>query len=107
MSMRKPQHPNLGTQTDVLLQYEDKDYLEILAELVNITKTHPELVSAIGLCNFDSKHTDEVCEYLLAKQGAVGIVSNQVQVRLTYSSIYYIQAHQVSSHYSTLGPCSR
>ncbi|KAK6206000.1 hypothetical protein LQW54_008066 [Pestalotiopsis sp. IQ-011] len=63
-------------------QYQAKEYLEILAELVNITKSHPELVSAIGLCNFDSKHTKEVCDYLLERQGAVGIVSNQIQFSL-------------------------
>lgn len=60
-------------------QYEKKEYLDILVELVNITKSHPELVTSIGLCNFDSKHTIEACEYLLAKTGSVGLVSNQVQ----------------------------
>lgn len=49
-------------------------------ELVGITRSHPELVSAIGLCNFDSEHTREACEYLLRKMGSVGLVSNQVQV---------------------------
>ncbi|KAI0146473.1 NADP-dependent oxidoreductase domain-containing protein [Pestalotiopsis sp. NC0098] len=76
----------LGGRVELLqfhwYDYEAKEYLEILAELVNITKSHPELVSAIGLCNFDSKHTKEVCEYLLEKQGAVGIVSNQIQFSL-------------------------
>lgn len=61
-------------------QYESKEYLEILRELVAVTHSHPELVSAIGLCNFDAKHTEEICEYLLSKDGKVGIVSNQVQV---------------------------
>lgn len=61
-------------------KYEAKEYLDILVHLVAITKSHPELVSSIGLCNFDSKHTIEACEYLLEKTGEVGIVSNQVQV---------------------------
>lgn len=53
--------------------------MDILVELVKITKSHPELVTHIGLCNFDSKHTIEACEYLLEKTGSVGLVSNQVQ----------------------------
>ncbi|KAI0018536.1 putative aryl-alcohol dehydrogenase [Xylariomycetidae sp. FL0641] len=59
--------------------YEVKDYLQILAELVAITKSHAALVASIGLCNFDSEHTQEACEYLRATTGTVGLVSNQVQ----------------------------
>lgn len=62
--------------------YESKQYLDILVELIRITKLHPELVTTIGLCNFDSEHTEECCEYLIAKTGEVGIVSNQVQFSL-------------------------
>ncbi|KAI1411044.1 aldo/keto reductase [Hypoxylon sp. FL1857] len=62
--------------------YESKEYLDILVELTRISKPHPDLVATIGLCNFDSEHTEEVCEYLLAKTGSVGIVSNQVQFSL-------------------------
>ncbi|KAI1472224.1 aldo/keto reductase [Daldinia caldariorum] len=62
--------------------YEDKAYLNVLAELVRITKSHPELVSAIGLCNFDSEHVEESCKYLIAETGSVGIVSNQIQFSL-------------------------
>ncbi|THU97555.1 Aldo/keto reductase [Dendrothele bispora CBS 962.96] len=62
--------------------YTAKDYLRILAELVKITKSHPHLVLTIGLCNFDSEHTEEVCQYLLKETGEVGIVSNQVQYSL-------------------------
>ncbi|KAF9267833.1 aldo-keto reductase [Marasmius fiardii PR-910] len=58
--------------------YEDKKYLDVLAELVKLTKTQPHLVSNIGLVNFDAEHTDEVCRHLLAIVGEVGIVSNQV-----------------------------
>lgn len=68
-------------KADVLIgQYTSKEYLDILTELVKATKTHPELVSAIGLCNFDAEHTEEACKYVLEKTGGVGIVSNQVQV---------------------------
>ncbi|TRM64713.1 NADP-dependent oxidoreductase domain-containing protein [Schizophyllum amplum] len=62
--------------------YSSKEYLQILAELVKIAKAQPSLVSAIGLCNFDTEHTVEVCEYLLKHLGEVGIVSNQVQYSL-------------------------
>jgi diketogulonate reductase-like aldo/keto reductase len=61
-------------------QYESKEYLEILYELIGITKSNPELLSAVGLCNFDAQHTEEICKYLIDKTGEVGIVSNQVQV---------------------------
>ncbi|KAH6646278.1 aldo/keto reductase [Truncatella angustata] len=86
LSAVKERCRRLGGRVELLqfhwYDYEEKEYLEILAELVNITRTHSGLVSTIGLCNFDSKHTKEVCEYLLAKQGAVGIVSNQIQFSL-------------------------
>lgn len=62
--------------------YESKEYLDILVELIRISKSHPNLVTAVGLCNFDSEHTEEACEYLLAKTGAVSIVSNQIQFSL-------------------------
>ncbi|KAH8822710.1 aldo-keto reductase [Flagelloscypha sp. PMI_526] len=76
----------LGGRVELLqfhwYDYSVKEYLLVLAELVKITKTHPHLVSQIGLCNFDSEHTQEACEYLLATLGEVGIVSNQVQYSL-------------------------
>ncbi|KAI3614945.1 aldo keto reductase [Moniliophthora roreri] len=62
-----------------LLQYNDKGYLPVLVELVKLTKSHPSLVSNIGLCNFDAEHTEEVCEHLLSELGEVGVVSNQIQ----------------------------
>uniref|UniRef100_A0A0W0EYT2 NADP-dependent oxidoreductase domain-containing protein n=1 Tax=Moniliophthora roreri TaxID=221103 RepID=A0A0W0EYT2_MONRR len=65
--------------------YADKDYLKILFELVKLTETHPHIVTEIGLCNFDSKHTEEACTYLLSKLGRVGIVSNQIQFSLVDS----------------------
>ncbi len=60
-----------------------KDYLTILEYLLDITKSHPHLVTAIGLCNFDSDHTEEACIHLLQKRGEVGIVSNQIQVSIS------------------------
>ncbi|KAI8955032.1 putative aryl-alcohol dehydrogenase [Xylaria longipes] len=73
----------LGGRVELLqfhwYDYGAKEYLDILVKLVSITKTHPELVSTIGLCNFDSAHVQEACEYLLSKTGAVGLVSNQIQ----------------------------
>ncbi|KAI1340704.1 aldo-keto reductase [Xylariaceae sp. FL0016] len=62
--------------------YEAKEYLDILTHLVSISKEKPELVKSIGLCNFDSEHVQEACEYILEKIGHVGLVSNQVQFSL-------------------------
>ena len=39
-------------------------------------------IAAVGLCNFDTIHTDEIC----AQLGPNFIVSNQVQVRTASSS---------------------
>ncbi|KAJ3900316.1 aldo-keto reductase [Lentinula edodes] len=62
--------------------YSNKDYLFILSELVKISRSHPELVSNIGLCNFDAVHTEEACLHILSEIGEVGLVSNQVQYSL-------------------------
>ncbi|PSR73350.1 NADP-dependent oxidoreductase domain-containing protein, partial [Coniella lustricola] len=74
----------LGGRVDLLqfhwYDYSAKEYLDILVELVRATKTHPHLVAAIGLCNFDAEHTEEACRYILDKTSEVGLVSNQVQV---------------------------
>ncbi|CAJ2499697.1 Uu.00g025500.m01.CDS01 [Anthostomella pinea] len=73
----------LGGRVELLqfhwYDYAAEEYLDILVELMAITRTHPELVGAIGLCNFDSEHARQACEYLLAKTGVVGLVSNQIQ----------------------------
>lgn len=86
----------------MVLQYEDKDYLDILHKLVSLTKTHPDLVSSVGLCNFDSEHVEEACEHLISKVGAPSIVSNQVQVRLT--AYLFLEPPQLM--FSPLLPCS-
>ncbi|KAI0595486.1 aldo/keto reductase [Biscogniauxia sp. FL1348] len=65
--------------------YAAKEYLQILEELVYITKRYPELLGTVGLCNFDTEHVQEACEYLIARTGSVGITSNQVQFSLVDS----------------------
>ncbi|KAH7305537.1 aldo-keto reductase [Stachybotrys elegans] len=76
----------LGGCVDLLqfhwYDYEVKDWLFILEQLIRLTKSRPDLVRAIGLCNFDSDYTVEACEYLISTTGSVGIVSNQVQFSL-------------------------
>ncbi|KAG6362115.1 hypothetical protein INS49_010344 [Diaporthe citri] len=85
----KERSRRLGGRVELLQfhwhDYSSKEYLDILVELVRITQTHPELVSAIGLCNFDARHTEEACKYLVEKTGLVGLVSNQVQFSLVDS----------------------
>ncbi|KAK0431357.1 aldo-keto reductase [Armillaria borealis] len=82
----KERSRRLGGRVELLqfhwFDYNAKEYLIILEKLVGLTKSHPHLVSAIGLCNFDAEHTQEACEYLIAKTGNVGVVSNQVQYSL-------------------------
>ncbi|KAF5362604.1 hypothetical protein D9758_009583 [Tetrapyrgos nigripes] len=82
----KERYKRLGGRVELLqfhwYDYSNKIYLPILAKLVQITKTHPQLVTNVGLCNFDSKHMEEAAEYLLNKIGEVGVVSNQVQFSL-------------------------
>lgn len=60
-------------------KYEAKEYLDVLVHLVQISQEQPELVSSIGLCNFDAEHVEEACKYIQDKIGTVGIVSNQIQ----------------------------
>ncbi|KAG8215545.1 hypothetical protein J3R82DRAFT_9207 [Butyriboletus roseoflavus] len=55
--------------------YTDKGYLTALQILQDLQ--HEALISAVGLCNFDAIHTDEICTQL----GPGFIVSNQVQVK--------------------------
>ncbi len=50
--------------------------------LIEITKTNPELIRAVGLCNFDAAMTERICAHLVKIRGEVGIVSNQVQYSL-------------------------
>ncbi|EMD32714.1 hypothetical protein CERSUDRAFT_126533 [Gelatoporia subvermispora B] len=56
--------------------YEDRGYLEALHSLLELRSQGK--IRAIGLCNFDSVRTDEICTDL----GDGAIVSNQVQFSL-------------------------
>lgn len=44
------------------------------------------VISAIGLCNFDTIRTDEICTQL----GPGAIVSNQVQVHIIVLDVYLV-----------------
>ncbi|KAK0479102.1 aldo/keto reductase [Armillaria luteobubalina] len=57
-------------------EYGNKDYLPTLQILQDLRNNG--LIAAIGLCNFDAVHTDEICTQL----GRGVIVSNQVQFSL-------------------------
>lgn len=54
--------------------YSDKGYLQALSHLRDMRREG--LIKAIGLCNFDTIRTDEICTQL----GPGSTVSNQVQV---------------------------
>src|SRR5688572_15718665 len=72
--------PGVGYRRLIVPQYNDEGWLFIIECLVRLTKSRPDLVKAIGLCNFDSERTAQACEHVLKTVGEVGIVSNQVQV---------------------------
>jgi aryl-alcohol dehydrogenase-like predicted oxidoreductase len=56
--------------------YSDKRYMKALEILHDLQ--HENLVATIGLCNFDTAHTDQICTQL----GPGAVVSNQVQFSL-------------------------
>ncbi|ORX38993.1 NADP-dependent oxidoreductase domain-containing protein [Kockovaella imperatae] len=61
----------------------DKRYLDVFVHLVQISQRDPDLLRAVGLCNFDTKTMVEICEHLNKTIGQeAGIVSNQVQYSL-------------------------
>ncbi|TFK50657.1 Aldo/keto reductase [Heliocybe sulcata] len=71
----------MGTRSVDLLQfhwqdYANRDYITALRHLQDLQ--HEGLITALGLCNFDSIRTDEICTQL----GPRAIVSNQVQFSL-------------------------
>lgn len=51
------------------------------------------LITALGLCNFDSSHTDAICTSL----GEGAIVSNQVQVSSVKWPLYLPESPSHSS----------
>jgi diketogulonate reductase-like aldo/keto reductase len=65
--------------------YANDSYIQAI-EILSQLKAEG-LISAIGLCNFDSVRTEAICT-----QVSGVIVSNQVQVphRWTFSLIYFI-----------------
>ncbi|CAE6427336.1 unnamed protein product [Rhizoctonia solani] len=69
-----------STRVDLLQfhwqNYDDKAYLDALDHLRDLQSEG--VITAIGLCNFDSIRTDEICTHL----GKGSIVSNQVQFSL-------------------------
>jgi len=62
-------HPQVYWQ-----DYSDHGYMSSLQHLADLKEEGH--ISAIGLCNFDTVHTDEICTRL----GSGVVVSNQVQV---------------------------
>ncbi|KAI2633248.1 aldo/keto reductase [Hypomontagnella submonticulosa] len=83
----------LGGRVELLqfhwYDYDAKEYLDILVELIGITKSHPELVSTIGLCNFDTEHLEESCEYLIAKTGSFSLVDARPLRKMTHACEKY------------------
>ncbi|KAI5117816.1 hypothetical protein M0805_004946 [Coniferiporia weirii] len=72
--------------------YSDKGYLEALRHLRNLQAEGT--IKAIGLCNFDSVRTDEICTQL----GPGAIVSNQVQFSLIDTRPLHGMAHVCERH---------
>lgn len=63
--------------------YSARAYIPALQHLHALQQPPNRLVNALGLCNFDTARTDEICTAL----GPGVIVSNQVQVNLHPSSL--------------------
>jgi len=61
--------------------YSDSGYITALQRLQDLQREG--LISALGLCNFDTIRMDEICTTL----GPRSIVSNQVQVRSDGASL--------------------
>ncbi|GJJ13970.1 hypothetical protein Clacol_008227 [Clathrus columnatus] len=104
-----------GAQTVDLLQvhwsdYSSRAYIVALRYLQSLQIGPNKLINALGLCNFDSARTDEICTAL----GPGAIVSNQVQIKLlTYGTLCggflsdkYLGA-QLPDTYSSLTPSER
>ncbi|KAH8108391.1 Aldo/keto reductase [Phellopilus nigrolimitatus] len=72
--------------------YSDKGYLEALRHLKDLQAEG--IIKAVGLCNFDSIRTDEICTQL----GPGAIVSNQVQFSLIDTRPLHGMAHVCEKH---------
>ncbi|KAL5520204.1 hypothetical protein ACEPAG_9417 [Sanghuangporus baumii] len=80
-----------------LLQFHWQDYSDIgyLVALGHLRDLQAQgIIKAIGLCNFDSIRTDEICTRL----GAGAIVSNQVQFSLIDTRPLHGMAHVCEKH---------
>lgn len=64
----------------------DKNYLKALHTLNGLRAAGS--ISALGLCNFDSVRTDEICTVL----GPGSIATNQVQVRLSSLTSFFVES---------------
>ncbi|KIJ30479.1 hypothetical protein M422DRAFT_36543 [Sphaerobolus stellatus SS14] len=88
-----------GTQTLDLLQlhwsdYSSRAYITALQHLRTLQHGPNKLITALGLCNFDSARTDEICTTL----GPGAIVSNQVQFSLIDTRPLYGMAEVCQRH---------
>jgi hypothetical protein len=63
--------------------YSTRAYITALQHLHALQSPSNRLINALGLCNFDSARTDEICTAL----GPGVIVSNQIQVLLSPTAI--------------------
>jgi len=79
--------------------YSDKGYLTALQILQDLQ--NEGLIRAVGLCNFDTIRTDEIC----AQLGPGFIVSNQVQVRFSKSMFRLVFSPSSSFPWSIHVPC--
>lgn len=68
--------------------YSNRAYITALQHLHALQNPSNKLINALGLCNFDSARTDEICTAL----GPGVIVSNQIQV-LPPACYYQITVH--------------
>jgi diketogulonate reductase-like aldo/keto reductase len=83
------------------VKHSNLDYLKAIQYLVELTESRPDLVTEIGIVNFDAKDTEQVCKYMIENIGKVGIVSNQVQVRCCRTSTDSYDAYSCATWYSS------
>ena len=68
--------------------YSDPGYITALQRLQDLQREG--LISALGLCNFDTIRMDEICTTL----GPRSIVSNQIQVCVPHGPLSFPYHHQ-------------
>ncbi|KJA12647.1 hypothetical protein HYPSUDRAFT_152310, partial [Hypholoma sublateritium FD-334 SS-4] len=72
--------------------YMDKGYLTALTHLLDLKRAG--VIAAIGLCNFDTIRTDEIC----TEFGPGAIVSNQVQFSLIDTRPLHVMSDVCEKH---------